>query len=848
MKVGVQRATRRAAVSPADLRFRRPRRIALGLLAGGLLLLGAGGPASAADIRAQSSAAAGRSADETFDVRAARGGGRVAQASAAQRGLRRALGASGVVDTDPLTGGLTVVARRNGFLTRAAADRPRDIALSYLRERRAAFGLDSTDIASLELTRRYASGSGAVHLWWEQTYRGIPSFDQGLRANVDADGRLINIGGAPRPDLAVDSIVPGIGPRQALEAAALSVSASTFDRGQRASLVIFGDAQDVRLAWRVLLFTGDGGVYDAVVDADSGRLLYRASLIHDIAARAFDNFPGAPVGGTQVAKDFPPAWLSSTTRLIGPNTHVHSDVEDDIYTSAGGPMPGVGDEIPPTGGTWNYTQTTFPAATPCPPTAGCSWNSSVGLSWDTNREQAGTQLFYFVNNFHDYLRDAPGIEFGASSGSFEGLDPVLAQVDDGADGPGGRPDCAHSNNANMAVLPDGTPARMQMYLFRDDCPSSSGVRDVNGADDAHIVYHEYTHGLSNRLVTDVAGFGALDGAQSGAMGEAWSDFYAEDYLAGAGFQTDTAAPGEIRSSTYVNAPIRTQAFDCAVGSGPPACPGTPGAGPGGYTYGDFAKILGFAEVHADGEIWVEALWDLRQSLIAAHGAAQGTFRVRALVTDGMRLSPPSPTFLQMRDAILQADVNRGFVDRDRIWAVFAARGMGLNATTTGDNDTAPVEDFTAPPPLPPPPSADTKRPVVSRFSMTNTRFRVGLDRTPRVAAAQRPTPIGTRFGFRLSERAKVVIKLQRARPGRKVGRSCRRPTRRLSSRKRCTRYVTVGSLVRRNRAAGRVRVNFSGRIGVKALPLGLHRASATAEDAAGNVSRPRRVRFRVVRR
>ena len=767
-----------------------------------------------------------------------------------------------MVDTDPLTGGLTVVARRDGFLTRATGDRPRDIAVSYLRGRRAAFGLDSTDIAALELTRRYTSGSGVVHLWWEQTYRGIPSFDQGLRANVDADGRLINIGGAPRPDLAVDSIVPGVGPREALEAAARSVSASvrpgpagpsvgpdratTFDRGHRASLVLFGDAQDVRLAWRVLLFTADGGVYDAVVDAESGRLLHRASLVHDVAALAFDHYPGAPVGGTQVGKDFPAAWLTSASSLSGPNTHVHSDVDDDVYSSAGGPTPGLADEIPPTGGTWNYAQSTgFPGAAPCP-AFGCSWNSDVASSWATNRRQAGTQLFYFVNNFHDYLRDTPGIEFGASSGSFEGADRVLAQVDDGANLAGGLPDCAsHSNNANMAVLPDGTPARMQMYLFREDCPNSAGVRDVNGADDAHIVYHEYTHGLSNRLVTDSAGFGALDGAQSGSMGEAWSDFYAEDYLAAAGFQTDTPAPGEIRSSTYVNAPIRTQPFDCAVGSGPPACPGSPGGGPGGYTYGDFGKIIGFPEVHADGEIWVEALWDLRQALIAAHGPPAGDFRVRALVTDGMRLSPPSPTFLQMRDAILQADVNRGFVDRDRIWAVFAARGMGVNATTTGDNDTAPVEDFTAPPPLP---VADTTRPVISGFAMTNKRFRVGFDRTPRVAAAQRRAPVGTRFRFRLSETSRVVIKLERARPGRKVGRTCRRPTRQRRSRERCTRYVTVGSLVRRNRPAGRGRVDFSGRIGVKALPLGLNRASITAKDAAGNVSRPRRLRFRVVRR
>jgi hypothetical protein len=39
---------------------------------------------------------------------------------------------------------------------------------------------------------------------------------------------------------------------------------------------------------------------------------------------------------------------------------------------------------------------------------------------------------------------------------------------------------------------------MQMYLFHADqgLPLSS----VNGGDDAEVVYHEYTHGLSNRLV------------------------------------------------------------------------------------------------------------------------------------------------------------------------------------------------------------------------------------------------------------------------------------------------------------------------------------------------------------
>ena len=77
----------------------------------------------------------------------------------------------------------------------------------------------------------------------------------------------------------------------------------------------------------------------------------------------------------------------------------------------------------------------------------------------------------------------------------------------------------------MTTLPDGAPPVMQMYLWRPP-----GHRTVNGGDDAAIVYHEYTHGLSNRLVTDAGGRGALNSPQAGAMGEGWSDWYAKDFL------------------------------------------------------------------------------------------------------------------------------------------------------------------------------------------------------------------------------------------------------------------------------------------------------------------------------
>src|SRR6476620_32613 len=115
--------------------------------------------------------------------------------------------------------------------------------------------------------------------------------------------------------------------------------------------------------------------------------------------------------------------------------------------------------------------------------------------------------------------------------------------------------------------------RMELCLFTSG--GLSPYRDTNGGDDAAVLYHEYTHGLSSRLVTNVNGTQALNSAQAGAMGEGWSDFYAMDFLArpaaddgGLPYVDDTGAPGEVHMGRYtddVANAIRTEALDCPVG-------------------------------------------------------------------------------------------------------------------------------------------------------------------------------------------------------------------------------------------------------------------------------------------
>ena len=135
---------------------------------------------------------------------------------------------------------------------------------------------------------------------------------------------------------------------------------------------------------------------------------------------------------------------------------------------------------------------------------------------------------------------------------------------------------------------------------------------------------------------------------------------------------------------------------------------------------------------------------------------------------------------------------------------------------------------------------------MTNASLSNKRFRVSPKATA-VAAATRRSPIGTTVRFTLSERAGVRLVIARRESGRRVGSSCRKATRALRKRKRCTRFVARGTLRRASRA-GANRVAFSGRIGRRALPRGTYRMTLTATDPAGNRSAARTLGFTVVKR
>jgi extracellular elastinolytic metalloproteinase len=626
-------------------------------------------------------------------------------------GLRSSLGVQGVVSMDPLTRTPRMVARLDGFLTGPSPRRPEVIVQRYVAAHPGVFGLDRADLATLRLRNVYTDITGTRHLSWLQYAGQVPVFGNGLKANVAKDGRLVNVTGSPVRGLEAVSATPAISARSARAAAIRNVEGrvtapeahraggptrrTTFSDEDRASLVAFAGLGGARLGWQTLVTPPGGQMFRHVIDAASGRVLYRQSLTASDTGRAWEYWPGKAVGGQRNVVDLTrPGWLPrSSPWLAGNNAHVWSDVNDDDVAQGS-------EEVTPGRTSFEFPFIDFTATNgpPCSRAYRCTWNPATRLSWQRNRKQDAVQVFYYVNKFHDHLQQAP-IGFTRAAGNFEAVDKdaVQTQPDDGAatgTGPAaGLPDSEHTDNANMSTPPDGQAPRMQMFLFHDPADRTDPFLAVNGGDEADIVYHEYTHGLSNRLVVDADGFGALIGPQSGAMGEAWSDWYAMDFLTDEGFQADSPAPGEVRVGQYVGKGrdrIRTQPLDCPVGTRSSRCPGTKGAGRGGYTYGDFGRVRGGPEVHADGEIWGETLWDLRTRL--------GSRLAESLITRAMELSPTNPSYLDMRNSILQADTvsNRGRA-RGTVWAVFAHRGMGYFAGAMDGDDTKAVEDFSLPP-------------------------------------------------------------------------------------------------------------------------------------------------------
>ena len=432
---------------------RSDRRLA-GLALTALAICACAGPALAADPERDSFEAG---ADATAEVPAA--------VDDARDELKKDLGTQGLLAVDDSTGAVRFLAQLDGFLDSTPNDDPAAAAREYLADQAEVFGVERPDMGALLVTGQ-ESTEGMQSVEFMQTVEGVPIVDSSLEAHLDEDGRLLSITGGLVPDPTLVDSDPEVTHAEALDAAAEGVGAP--DAAYEGSLVAYTAGDELRLAWRVLVNAASTGHYDTLVDAASGEVVRRTNLVKFAgSAQVFDNYPGDEFGGTAATRSLTPYLVSNPTRLIGPNAHAFVDTEDVV------PGPGFNVFAPPSGqetGPSSGTDFIYPfdeeitSDYDCGAAFRCSWDPKTPLSWSADSDQAATQLFYYVNLFHDHLENAPGIGFTAPE-NFEGSGRVVAQAQDGADKQDvagdtpGFPGAQHANNANMLTLPSGLRAR-----------------------------------------------------------------------------------------------------------------------------------------------------------------------------------------------------------------------------------------------------------------------------------------------------------------------------------------------------------------------------------------------------
>lgn len=401
-----------------------------------------------------------------------------------------------------------------------------------------------------------------------------------------------------------------------------------FGEPFKASLVWFPLGDELHLGWKLIATLPEyAGQYLAIVDARDERILYCVQLshmaigeLHEKATQVRGNVYHVDGSAERVISEFDVDWIDRRNGTSGNNVVV-TDEKGRIFKG----------ELSKGVLTFDPTE-------------------ADGI------DQQRLNAFYLANVLHD---DAYGHGFTEEAGNFQRnnygrggfpSDRVRATC---------LPD-AIQGTATMMTPVDGRSPMMRLGLFTDT--------DRHTAIDSSVVYHEYTHGITNRLVGGPRDSSALLAPQSRGMGEGWSD-----YVACTINETDVVGAWLVDSPTG----IRKYRYDESF--------------PDGF---DKVGTDRYTGPHALGEIWCATLLQMNRNVGAELGMR--------LVYDSLKLMPANPSMLDARDAIYAAFeylVKDGVVadpgtTRLGIRRAFAKFGMGPKARSNGPSLTGIVADYT----------------------------------------------------------------------------------------------------------------------------------------------------------
>ncbi len=630
------------------------------------------------------------------------------------------------------------VKQGRNFLTGNSSAKRSEILRSFVKENNSLIGVSDAQADGLKVTADYTNPDGKLSFAnLEQRINGIPVFRGEVKAGFTKDGEMIRVINNLAPGLDYESLSNDFrNPLDAVKAAARNINyeLTSTDTTPNAATsndlkTVFGEGDWATTAekmyfptepgiavtaWRVLIWQPVNAYY-VIVDAETGTMLWRKNITEDQTQSATYQIyanPNAMVNSADSPAPLTPGPISPTlgtqapviarsnvTRIGNEAPYTFNNngwITDGANVTDGNNVEAGIDRVAPNG--VDATQVGAPNRV-----FDSTWNPPPGNPGPgddplTAQAQRGSviHMFYLMNLYHDELyrlgwtEQAVNFQQDNFGRGGVGLDRVSAE---GQDSSG-------SNNANFSTPADGGRGRMQMYIWTGPTP------DYDGTVDADIIIHEVTHGLSNRLHGNASG---LSTNMSRGMGEGWGDFYGHAMLSEpsdpingiyttGGYATYLGAAGY--TANYYNGIRRFPKAVMAFTGGPNNRPHNPltfadlNAGcvitDGAFTRGPFG-VAQCDAVHNAGEIWSSALWEVRAKFVQRLTWSVGNRQVLQYVTDGMKLSPIGPTFLQERDAIISSALATGTgADVADLWAGFAIRGMGFSSRVTAPGTPAVV--------------------------------------------------------------------------------------------------------------------------------------------------------------
>ena len=581
-------------------------------------------------------------------------------------------------------------------------------ASSYLQWNADDLQLADADIANAIVTDQYVSQhTGVTHIYMQQTHGGLDVAGAVVGVHLTDESELValtnsfvpNLGETPplesemQPTLSAMESLEGVAGHFGWEFDAtapdpMGLESLTTLQDDMATVIEADDIAlndipvhlqwvpdgngGVELAWHMEIDTVDQAhSYEIAASATTGEVLFENDRILHYSYRAFEVPIQNPDDGNrtlivdpQDATASPSGWhddgTTTYTDTRGNNAMVQEDADQD---DAAGNRPDGGG-----GGVFD-----FPL--------------DLGQAPSQNEDAAIVNAFYWTNMAHDihyhygFDEAAGNFQTVNSSGQGTGGDAMIVDVLDPNGGLGG-------GGPHIFVPADGTAPRMELG------PNPTPDPDTMAALSNEITIHEYSHGVSIRLVGGPSNASALSSSQSRGMGEGWGDWHALMFTQKG---TDTATTQKVSGDYYLEntTGIRNYPYTTDMAVNPltyDSYNGTmPNGGPG-------------SQSHNAGEIWAVTLWDMNWQMISRcgfdgdfHAGDGGNNTAMQLVMDGMKLAPVDPSFLDARDAILQADqVLTGGENAFDIWTAFAGRGMGFSADDGSSNNDTVVEAFDLP--------------------------------------------------------------------------------------------------------------------------------------------------------